>query len=430
MVVSERLTWVILLGIIPFLAFRSYPILLLWIVGCALIWVLDVLFAPSPKKLIFTRENQRVTREDQEVEVTLLMSNPFTRKVRGEVRDAWDASARAYDPRHSFTLSPHERGKFTTTLKPRRRGNCYSDHVAVRLWGPLHLGARQRNFKVPGLVRVLPRFNSRKRLPSHLRQLREMDGSTLLLQRGQGTEFDSLREYVIGDDIRDIDWHASARFPTPVVKTWRPERDRSVMICLDLSRLSAMRIGEYPRVEAEIEAALLLAALADQAGDRVHFLAFDNSIRALVSGVRGAALLHSMGEAIAPLECTLTEANWELLRKTVTKHLAQRSLVVLCSAIEPSILNSTLLDAAGALASRHNVVIAGASDPEIEEMTESYETLQDIYRSGAAEASLADKELAGNLLRLAGVRVVEALPEQLPEQLANTYLQLKKTGRI
>src|SRR5690625_5777237 len=99
-----------------------------------------------------------------------------------------------------------------------------------------------------------------------------MDGRTAVNVRGQGTEFDSLREYVIGDDVRAIDWRATARRSEVVVRTWRPERDRRVMIVLDSSRLSAARLGDEPRIEAQIESALLLAALASKAGDRVDLI--------------------------------------------------------------------------------------------------------------------------------------------------------------
>ena len=98
--------------------------------------------------------------------------------------------------------------------------------------------------------------------------------------RGAGTEFDSLRDYVRGDDVRSIDWRATARRQNVVVRTWRPERDRRVVIVLDTSRTSAARIGDEPRLDTGIEASLLLSVLAERGGDRVDFLAFDRRVRA------------------------------------------------------------------------------------------------------------------------------------------------------
>src|SRR6478735_9309587 len=110
---------------------------------------------------------------------------------------------------------------------------------------------------------------------------------TPVLIRGPGTEFDSLREYVIGDDVRAIDWRATARRGDVVVRTWRPERDRRVMIVLDTARTSAVRVLDAPRIDASIEAALLLAALAGRAGDRVELVAYDRRVRARAAGVSG-----------------------------------------------------------------------------------------------------------------------------------------------
>lgn len=154
----------------------------------------------------------------------------------------------------------------TTRLRPTRRGDRHADRVTIRSYGPLGLFSRQGSHKVPWTVRVLPPFTSRKHLPSKLARLRELDGRTSVLTRGEGTEFDSLREYVPGDDTRSIDWRATARHSTVAVRTWRPERDRHILLVLDTGRTSAGRVGDAPRLDASLDAALLLAALASRAG--------------------------------------------------------------------------------------------------------------------------------------------------------------------
>ncbi len=138
----------------------------------------------------------------------------------------------------------------------------------------------------PGTVRSLPPFESRKHLPSRLARLRELDGRAAIRVRGQGTEFDSLREYVRGDDVRSIDWRASARNRNVVVRTWQPERDRRVVLVLDTSRTSAGRVEDVPRLDSAMDAALLLAALAARAGDRIDFVAGDRRVRARLRSAR------------------------------------------------------------------------------------------------------------------------------------------------
>ena len=155
------------------------------------------------------------------------------------------------------------RPALTTDLRPTRRGDLRADRVTVRLARPAAASpARQGALDVPGAVRVLPAFPSLRHLPSRLARLRELDGRAAVRVRGQGTEFDSLREYVRGDDVRSVDWRASARSRSVVVRTWQPERDRRVVLVLDTGRTSAGRVDDVPRLDAAMDAALLLATLA------------------------------------------------------------------------------------------------------------------------------------------------------------------------
>ena len=190
--------------------------------------------------------------------------------------------------------------------------------MTARSIGPLGLAGRQSSHRVPWQIRILPPFLSRKHLPSRLAKLRELEGMTPVLIRGQGTEFDSLREYVIGDDVRSIDWRATARRADVVVRTWRPERDRRVVIVLDTGRTSAGRVGVdptasdpsgWPRLDWSMDAALLLAALASRAGDHVDFLAHDRVTRAGVFNASRTELLAHLVAAMAPLEPALVESD-------------------------------------------------------------------------------------------------------------------------
>ena len=233
------------------------------------ICLVDVGLAGSPRKLVLTRDGDTSVRLGNTAQVELTVANPG-RRVRGTLRDAWPPSAGVHEPRRPLDVPAGERRRLTIRLTPTRRGDRHADRVTVRSVGPLGFAGRQGAHRVPWTLRALPPFNSRKHLPSRLARLRELDGRTALLVRGQGTEFDSLRDYVPGDDVRSIDWRATARRSGVVVRTWRPERDRQVAIVIDSGRLSAGRVGDAPRLDHAMDAALLLAALATRAGDRVQ----------------------------------------------------------------------------------------------------------------------------------------------------------------
>jgi uncharacterized protein (DUF58 family) len=280
MSIGGRVPLLLLLGLVPVVLRPEASTVRLWLLVVAVLVVADLLLAPSVRTLAVSRQPVGTVRLGYDAESVLLVENVGGRRVRGVVRDAWQPTAGAAGNRHRIGLDPGDRVLLRTGLTPRRRGDLRAVGVTARLRGPLGLAARQKTLDVPGTVRSLPPFESRKHLPSRLARLRELDGRAAIRVRGQGTEFDSLREYVRGDDVRSIDWRASARNRTVVVRTWQPERDRRVVLVLDTSRTSAGRVEDVPRLDSAMDAALLLAALAARAGDRIDFVAGDRRVRA------------------------------------------------------------------------------------------------------------------------------------------------------
>lgn len=390
----------------------------------------DLALAGSPRRLTLNRSSGGSVRQGQPTMSVLTIGNTGRRRVRGVVRDAWQPSAGARTDRHRLDLPAGERRKLSTTLVPTRRGDRLADRVSVRSLGPLGIAGRQRSIAVPGHVRVLPPFTSRKHLPSRLARLREIDGRSSVNVRGQGTEFDSLRDYVPGDDVRSIDWRATARRRQVVVRTWRPERDRRVLMVLDTSRTAAGRVGDAPRLDAAMDAALLLAALASRAGDRVDLFAVDRRVRARVEGVSGSSLLSALVDAMAPLEAELVEADWSVAVGAVTSRLSQRALVVLLTALEPAAVEEGLLPVLAQLTRRHQVLIASVADPEVERMAALRATTEDVYDAAAAQRAGLERDRISRLLTRLGADVVDASPQDLPPRLADRYLALKAAGRL
>ncbi|MGO1342225.1 MAG: DUF58 domain-containing protein, partial [Cellulosimicrobium funkei] len=233
------LTWraVVLaaLGIVPVLLIPVPGTVLVWTLLVVALCALDAALAASPRRVAIERRVAGSVRLTDATASRLTLTNLAPRRLRALVRDAWPPSAGTQVNRHDVDLLPGEATRVTTVLVPTRRGERVADRVTIRSFGPLRLAARQASIPVPGRLRVLPEFASRRHLPSRLARLREMDGRAAVQVRGEGTEFDSLREYVLGDDVRSIDWRASARGRDMVVRTWRPERDRRVLVVVDTS---------------------------------------------------------------------------------------------------------------------------------------------------------------------------------------------------
>ncbi|MGC5625621.1 DUF58 domain-containing protein, partial [Streptomyces albidoflavus] len=261
-------------------------------------------------------------------------------------------------------------------------------------------------------------------------RLRELDGRTSALGRGEGTEFDSLRRYVPGDDTRSIDWRATARRSEVAVRTWRPERDRRVLIVLDTGRTSAGRVGGAPQLDAAMDAALLLSALASRAGDRVDLLAFDRELRAQVRGKAAPQLLPALVDGLASLEPHLVETDARGLAAEILRSTPRKALVVLLTTLDATPVEEGLLPVLGRLTDRHTLLVASVADPRLAEMAAARGTVEKVYQAAAGHKAQAERDRTAGLLRRRGVTVVDAPPADLASALADAYLSAKAAGKL
>ncbi|MCW2689685.1 MAG: hypothetical protein JWR37_4575 [Mycobacterium sp.] len=440
MILTGRTGLVALICVLP-IALSPWPataFIVLLVCLAAAVGV-DTALAAGTRRMVLNRSGDTSARLGQPVDAVLLVENAGGRRFRGQVRDAWPPSARATPRSHSLDLAAGQRARVTTRLRPVRRGDQRSALVTARSVGPLGLAGRQSSHRVPGQVRILPPFLSRKHLPSRLAKLRELDGMIPVLIRGQGTEFDSLREYVVGDDVRSIDWRATARRADVVVRTWRPERDRRVLIVLDTGRTSAGRVGVdptasdpggWPRLDWSMDAALLLAALASRAGDHVDFLAHDRVTRAGVYNASRTELLAQLVEAMAPLQPALVESDATAMVAAVARRTRRRALVVLLTDLNASALDEGLMTVLPQLSTKHHLLLAAVADPRVDQLAAGRSDAAQVYDAAAAERSRNDRRAIASRLRRSGVDVVDAAPEELAPALADRYLAMKASGQL
>lgn len=406
-----------------------------FVTACCL---LDLLAAPSPRRLRLSRAVDPKVRAGEATTCSLTLE--ADRGMRLDVRDAWPPSASPTPGHARVRLRPGRPHTLVTRLVPRRRGVLRADRVTVRSWGPLGLAARQVSIDAPVHVTVLPPFLSRRLLPSRLARLAEMTGATHAVVRGPGTEFDSLRDYVRGDDPRDIDWRASARSRDLVVRTWRPERDRHVMVVVDSGRAAAMLLGapaahrdgldlgRAPRLDAHIEAAFLLSALVDRAGDRVHLRVVDREVRARIDGARGALLLRRFAHRLVDVSASTAPVDWSRVEAEVRAALPHRGTVVVLTEVPPVGSDPIMREALARLARRHTVLVGGSVDPALAELA------RPVDRSSAAEAftraaairARDEVEEGAEDLAALGVHVVTADAGLLAARVADAWIDLKR----
>lgn len=392
----------------------------------------DRAMTADPARITVRREGTgAVVRLGEDATAALTLANRAGADARLLVRDAWVPSAGAEPYAHRLALPAGAAATLTTTLAPTRRGDRAAEHVTVRSLGPLGLAFRQADHRPPWTLRVLPRFTSRRHLPEKLAKLRTVEGATAIRGRGQGSEFDVLREYVPGDDVRSIDWRATARRRDVMVRTWRPERSRRVVCVLDTGRTSAVRVGDEPRLDAAMDAALLLAAVAQEAGDQVDLIAADHRVRAVVAGSHGRGTLPRLINAVAPLQPAMVETDFELITSEVLRRERKRCLVVVFTALEPGALGEGLLPVLPQLAARHRVLIAAVHDPALAALAGTpLHGANEVYAAAAGTRALADRERLATALTKHGVEVLDFPADTFASQVTDVYLALKAAGRL
>lgn len=435
MTISGRVPLLLLVGVLPVIAWPLPIVVVGWVVLVVLAVVFDLLAAVRPDRLRVTRELPGSLRLTETATSRLTLANPTRRTARVQVRDAWPPSATPAAQRPRLLVPGGESLRQQTRLTPTRRGDLAAAGVTIRSFGPLGLAARQRTLDVPGVLRVLPEFRSRTHLPYRLARLRELDGQASVHVRGQGTEFDSLREYAIGDDVRSIDWRASARATRTMVRTWRPERDRHILLVLDTSRWAAGRIGgggavDQLRLDAGIEVCLLMAALGAASGDRMSLLVADQQVRLRLPGTAKGSALAAFADGLSLAEAELTETDWSLVANQVDQLCRQRSLVILVTALDPALYADGLGTVLTRMGHDHQVVVAHVTDPAERLGADGATSVAAAY-DAAAEGRLwlATQALSARVRRF-GVEVVQADPDHLAPAVCDKYLALKAAGRL
>jgi len=433
--VTGRLPIVVAGGLVPLVLLSAagmpaWAVFGAWLLLVVAAVAVDTALAPRPADLRVARTLPARARRGEAALSELRLTNTAGRRVRGWVRDAWQPTAGAPAARARIDVLSGQTITLRASLMPRRRGELTSDFVVVRALGPLSLAGRQQRIDARGVLRVLPPFSSRRHLPSRLARLRELDGETSVQVRGRGTEFDSLREYVRGDDVRAIDWRATARSATTMLRTWRPERDRHIVVVIDTGRTAATRVDDGVRLDAAMEATLLLGALAARAGDHVHLVMMDRLVRARVSGVDGAALVPALVDAMAPVEAQLIDTDWSEVASLVRRLTARPALVVLLTAQDDPAAARGFLAALPTLTARSRVLVASAStvgDTDDETATTDADA---AYTWAASEHARQGGERVGAAIGRAGAVAVTADAASLPPRVADHYLALKLRGLL
>jgi len=387
--------------------------------------LVDVLFALG-RRVDVDRQVAAIFSVGRPNVVTLQLRNRGGRSLRGTFADdPLEACDAAGNP-GSFELPGHGAATVRYELVPSRRGPRSFGSVSVRYASPLGLVARQERVPIEAGVDVYPDVHAARALELLRRQGRQDARLGSLRVRGGDTEFERLRPYQVGDEIRHVDWRASARRDDLTVRQFQAESNQNVVFAIDVGRSMRGDTGGLTSIDHALNAALLTADVALRGGDKAGLMVFDEVPRRFVPPTGGRAGGRRLTRAVYALEAGLAATDYHSAMGYLRAQVRVRSLfIVFTNLLDPRSAKE-LSTAVKGLLPRHLPLCVLLRDTDVEALaTAQASTVEDLYVNAAAAESLAWRDSLIRGLRNSGVLVLDAKPGELTPELVKGYLDVK-----
>ena len=406
--------------------------LVIWDAVLILAFLLDWFRLPRATTLQVKREWHSALSIKVASDVSIAVTNPNARDLKVDVMDELAPS-----PWHSLRwlrviVPARATESVAQKFIPGERGDIPLGKVYLRYRSAFDMAERWAVADLQQTVRVYPNFEHAGKHSVYLARSRQIELQMRLMRlRGSGSDFESLREYREGDEIRNICWTASARRGKAVTKTFRVERSQAVWLVLDCGRLMRTRSEGYSKLDRSVDAALCVSQLALYSGDRVGLLAYGRALNQRVLPGRGAAQLRQLVEQLAVVRTEAPEADHIRAAATLLSLQKQRGLIIWITDLAETAMTPEVIDAAGQLLSRHLVIFIVIAQPEVKRQSAiAPDNPQQMYETVAAQEVVFRRELLLGRLREHGALCLEVAPHQLSAAVLNQYLSVKERNLV
>ncbi|HWP41810.1 MAG TPA: DUF58 domain-containing protein [Blastocatellia bacterium] len=365
--------------------------------------------------------------------VSIKMTNLARRAVTFIIKDEYPPEMELLDPREArLTVTAGRARTWSYSLLPTARGNYGFGDTVVRFRSRLGLLWRQFTYPTATSVKVYPDIREAKKneLYAH-RNRRPEAGLRRMRLRGQGREFESLRDFVIGDEIRHISWAATARRGKLITRQYTIERSQNVVVLLDTGRLMTARIGKLSKLDHAINATLSIAYVAASGGDNVGLVVFSRRVLSYLPPRRGHDQINQLMEALYNVDPQMIEPSYKRAFNFFDANCHRRSLVVILTDLVDRDASAELLAHTSKLVPRHLPLIVTIGDTDLRQLVrEAPASATDVYRQSVAEEILRQREEALSRIRHAGGLALDVPAGQLSLELVNKYLEVKERGLL
>jgi uncharacterized protein (DUF58 family) len=388
--------------------------------------------APSQAQVTVTRDPPAALSVGHASEVSYRWVNSGRRSARLLVREIRPAILGGPQPPRQLRLPGGKTVTEPVVVVPQRRGREAAGELFIDSLGPLGLGRRRVRFELPWEVVVYPPLVS-VRLRASVAEARRRDaGMKPIRQLGEGRLFESLREWVPGDDLRHIDWKATARRGKVITRQYEAERRQQVLLVLDTGRLMTAEVAAgVARLDFAVQAALELAYAAAQHDDNVGIMTFADGVQHFVAPERGRTGVRRVLDVLAVVEAKLVEPDYPGAFRYLAARNRKRALTVLFTDVIDRFASDALVANVATLRPRHLPLAVTLRNPELDQVaTQRPATPRDAFRKAAAEELLHAREEALVHVRRAGVLVIDVTPERAAQAVVAKYLELKRRGTL
>jgi uncharacterized protein (DUF58 family) len=404
--------------------------------GWSALWIAAV----ASDVLRATRPTDLVWRRTLPPKLSVGVANPVTLHAANATGGAVTLRGRETPPpsfsgERSFgpvTIPSREEAGVSLAFTPPSRGLFLFGDVGVRTTGPLGLAGRAVRVPLTQEAKVYPDIVAVRSYALLARKgaLAEM-GIKRMRMAGEGTEFESLREYQEGDSYRDIDWKATARRGRPVVRSFEVERSQTLVIAIDAGRLMTPRVGALAKLDRAINAALMLAYLGTERDDLVGLLVFGRDVERYLPPRKGHRQFLAILEALYSVEGRVEEPDYDRALRYLATKLPKRALVAVFTDLQGNEPSHRLLSTLSAMAPRHLPLEITQRNRDVERRSRRELGKEpDVFEAAVAESLLADKASALRMLQARGALVLDVFPEELTVASVNRYLEIKARGRL
>lgn len=435
MIPTARLWFFVLLGV-PFgaLAFQiDQPWLLaVYNLALALAAFVDFKLCVRTSSIKLSRIFDPVLSVRVPNKIRIEIANEGQASIVGRFRDEAPKGCEAQSNEFDLVIEPGRQVERTYNVTPGERGSEYFRGTFARLRCPLGLVDRQHRLKTEQPVRIYPNVLALREfdLLKQKGRLRQI-GIRKSRIRGLGMEFESLRDYALGDDYRKIDWKASARRNKLVVRQFETERNQSVVLCIDVGRRMLSEVNGVSKLDHVLDAVLMVAHAAALEGDLVGLLLYADSVKRYIPPRKGKSQVGFIIEALHDVVAEPVETDFVASFGYLGSRNKRRSLLINFTDLDDDDEATQLVESFGTLSKRHLSLVARIGDPQLKEIAQgAILEPRDLFNKSAALMVGEDRRKAGVKLSNAGIHHFECEPQELAAELVSFYFTVKELSLL